>query len=135
MQVGIDPSHAHTGTRSLRLLFQVSSHLDSINVSQLVPVFANTQYDFEYYVKTEKLQSGSMPVIQITDAGDKSVLAYSEVAGTGDNDWKRVATSIKTGPTTQAVMVRIMRGACDDTPVCPIFGMMWYDDFRFQRRN
>jgi len=135
MQVGIDPSHAHTGARSLRLLFQVSSHLDSINVSQLVPVFANTQYDFEYYVKTEKLQSGSMPVIQLTDAGDKSLLAYSEVAGTGDNDWKRVATSFKTGPNTQAVMVRIMRGACDDTPVCPIFGMMWYDDFRFQRRN
>jgi len=135
MQVGIDPSRAHTGARSLRLLFQVSSHLDSINVSQLVPVFPNIQYDFEYYVKTEKLQSGSMPVIQLTDAGDKSVLAYSEAAGTGDNDWKRVATSFKTGPNTQAVMVKIMRGVCDDTPVCPIFGMMWYDDFRFQRRN
>ena len=135
MQIGIDPSHAHTGVRSLRLLFQVRSRLDSINVSQLVPVVANTQYDFEYYVKTEKLQSGSTPVIQLTDAGDKSVLAYSEAAGTGDNDWKRVATSFKTGPNTQAVMVKIMRGVCDDTPVCPIFGMMWYDDFRFQRRN
>ncbi len=135
MQIGIDPTHAHTGVRSLRLLFQVRSRLDSINISQLVPVFANTQYDFEYYVKTEKLQSGSTPVIQIVEAADNSVLASSESAGTGDNDWKRVALSFKTGAKTQAVIVRTVREGCGETPVCPIFGMMWYDDFRFQRRN
>jgi tetratricopeptide (TPR) repeat protein len=135
MQIGIDPSHAHTGVRSLRLLFQVNSRLDSINVSQLVPVSANTQYDFEYYVKTEKLQSGSTPAIQIVEAADGSVLASSDSAGTGDNDWKRVALSFKTGTKTQAVIVRTVREGCGETPVCPIFGMMWYDDFRFQRRN
>ena len=135
MQIGIDPSHAHTGVRSLRLLFQVNSRLDSINISQLVPVAANTQYDFEYYVKTEKLQSGSTPVIQIVEAADSSVLASSESAGTGDNDWKRVVLSFKTGTKTQAVIVRTVREGCGETPVCPIFGMMWYDDFRFQRRN
>jgi tetratricopeptide (TPR) repeat protein len=135
MQIGIDPSHAHTGVRSLRLLFQVHSRLDSINISQLVPVSANTQYDFEYYVKTEKLQSGSTPVIQVVEAADSSVLASSESAGTGDNDWKRVPLSFKTGTKTQAVIVRTVREGCGETPVCPIFGMMWYDDFRFQRRN
>jgi hypothetical protein len=135
MQIGIDPSHAHTGARSLRLLFQVRSHLESINLSQLVPVSANTQYDFEYYVKTENLQSGSTPLIQISEATDNSVLASSESAGTGDNDWKRVVLSLKTGAKTQAVIVRIVRGGCGDMPVCPIFGMIWYDDFRFQRRN
>ena len=135
MQIGIDPSHAHTGVRSLRLLFQVHSRLDSINISQLVPVSANTQYDFEYYVKTEKLQSGSTPVVQVVEAADSSVLASSESAGTGDNDWKRVALSFKTGTKTQAVIVRTVREGCGETPVCPIFGMMWYDDFRFQRRN
>jgi tetratricopeptide (TPR) repeat protein len=135
MQIGIDPSHAHTGVRSLRLLFQVQSRLDSINISQLVPVSANTQYDFEYYVKTEKLQSGSTPVIQVVEAADSSVLASSESAGTGDNDWKHVVLSFKTGTKTQAVIVRTVREGCGETPVCPIFGMMWYDDFRFQRRN
>jgi len=135
MQIGIDPGHGHTGARSLRLLFQVRSKLESINVSQLIPVFPNKQYDFEYYVKTEKLQSGSTPAIQIVEAANNSVLATSESAGTGDTDWKRVATSFKTGPKTEAVMVKIVRGGCGDTPVCPIFGMIWYDDFRFQRRN
>ena len=136
MQIGIDPAQSHTGVRSMRLLFQVRSKLESINVSQLVPVLPNQQYDFEYYVKTEKLQSGSTPVVQIFEAANSSVLASSESAGTGDNDWKRVATSFKTGPKTEAVMVRIVRGGCgDETPVCPIFGIIWYDDFRFQRRN
>lgn len=135
MQIGIDPARGHTGVRSLRLLFQVRSQLESINVSQLVPVFPNRQYDFEYYVKTEKLQSGSTPVIEIVEAANNSVLASSEAAGTGDTDWKRVATSFKTGPQTQAVMVKIIRGGCGDTPVCPIFGTIWYDDFRFQRRD
>lgn len=135
VQIGIDPSHGHTGVRSLRLLFQVRSQLESINVSQLVPVFPNKQYDFEYYVKTEKLQSGSTPVIEIAEAANNSVLASSEPAGTGDTDWKRVATSFRTGPKTEGVMVRIIRGGCGETPVCPIFGTIWYDDFRFQRRN
>ena len=38
---------------SLRLYFQVRSHIDTIDVSQLVPVKPNTEYDFECYVKTE----------------------------------------------------------------------------------
>jgi len=136
MQIGIDPAQSHTGARSLRLLFQVRSQLELINVSQLVAVSPNQQYDFEYYVKTEKVQSGSTPVIQILEAANNSVLASSESAGTGDTDWKRVTTSFKTGPKTEAVMVRIVRGGCgDDTPVCPIFGIIWYDDFRFQRRS
>jgi tetratricopeptide (TPR) repeat protein len=135
MQIGIDPAESHTGGRSLRLLFQVRSQLESINVSQLVPVLPNQQYDFEYYVKTAKVQSGSTPEIQILEAANGSVLASSESADTGDTDWKRVATSFKTGPKTEAVMVKIVRGGCGDTPVCPIFGIIWYDDFRFQRRN
>jgi tetratricopeptide (TPR) repeat protein len=135
MQIGIDPAHGHTGARSLRLLFQVRSQLEAINVSQLVPILPNKQYDFEYYVKTEKLQSGSTPVIQIVESADNSVLASSEPTGTGDTDWKRVTTSFKTGPKTEGVMVKIIRGGCGDTPVCPIFGTIWYDDFRFQRRN
>jgi hypothetical protein len=135
MQIGIDPAQSHTGARSLRLLFQVRSQLDLINVSQLVPVSPNQQYDLEYYVKTEKLESGSTPVIEIVEAANNSVLASSEPARTGDTDWKRVATSFKTGPKTEGVTVRIVRGGCGDTPVCPIFGMIWYDDFRFQRRS
>ncbi len=57
------PAQGHSGNRSLRLYFQVRSHIDTINVSQLVPVKPNTEYDFECYVKTERLESAETPVI------------------------------------------------------------------------
>ena len=54
VQIGIDAGQGHSGSRSLRVYFQVRSHIDTINVSQLVPVKPNTEYDFECYVKTDK---------------------------------------------------------------------------------
>src|SRR6476646_104647 len=36
VQIGIDAGQGHTGSRSLRIYFQVRSHIDTINVSQLV---------------------------------------------------------------------------------------------------
>ena len=38
MQIGIDAGQGHTGSRSLRVFFQVRSHIDTIDVSHLVPV-------------------------------------------------------------------------------------------------
>lgn len=135
VQIGIDPSKAHSGSRSLRMLFQVRTKLDSINASELVPVASSTQYDFECYLKTEKLQSGSTPIIQITDATDGAALAASEGAPNGDNDWSRIGLSFKTGPKTEAIRLKFVRDACGEDQICPIFGVVWYDDFAIKRRD
>jgi len=60
-QIGIDAGQGHTGSRSLRVFFQVRSHIDTINVSQLVPVTPNTEYELECYLKTERLESAENP--------------------------------------------------------------------------
>lgn len=135
VQIGIDPGMGHTGSRSLRILFQVRSHLDAINVSQLVPVQPNTQYDFECYVKTEKLVSAATPVVLIAEASAETNLANSEPAPTGNNDWQRIALSFKTGAKSDAIRIRISRISCVDSPVCPIFGTVWYDDFDLKPRK
>ncbi len=134
-QVGIDPNRGHSSTRSLRIVFQVPSRLDSVSVSQLVPVRPQTDYDFECYVKSGDLQSASTPRIEIADATDGRVVTGSESAPTGSADWQRIAFSFKTGPKTEAVTVRIIRTSCGEDPVCPIFGTVWYDDFNFKRRS
>ena len=136
-QIGIDPNKSRSGSRSLRLLFQVRSKLDSINVSQLIPVRPGTQYDFECYVATNKLETGSAPQVQIVDANTGAVLFDSQMAPGGTNDWSRISASFKTSDKTEAIMLRIVRVSCDEeqTPVCPIFGSVWYDDFTLQRRN
>jgi hypothetical protein len=137
VSIGIDPNKGHSGARSLRFVFQVRSNIEGITAGQLIPVAPNSEYDFEYYVRTEKLESGSAPLIQIVDPTDGAVLAESEMAPGGTNDWKRVNFSFKTGGKTEAVNLKIMRISCgsEEVPVCPIFGSVWYDDFSFKRRN
>ena len=135
VQLGIAPNMGHTGSRSLRLVFQVRQKLNGMDVSQLVPVQPNTQYDFECYMKTERLESASTPVVVITAPDSYSALASSEAAPSGSNNWQRIPLSFKTDAGTEAVRIRILRGSCVDSPVCPIFGTVWYDDFDLKPRK
>jgi Tetratricopeptide repeat len=136
MQIGIDPGMSHSGQRSLRIVFQVRSQSEPISISQLVTVAKGATYDFECFVKTAKLQSGGPPLVQIVDGFDGAVLASSDAAPSGNNDWTRIGLNFKTGNSTEAVMVRIVRASCgEEVQVCPIFGTVWYDDFSFKRHN
>lgn len=129
VQIGIEAAQGHNGNRSLRAFFQVRSHIDTINVSQLVPVKPNTAYDFECYVKTERLESAETPIVGISNAADDAWLAGSASAPSGTNNWQRISLSFKTGTNVEAVKVRVIRNSCPESPVCPIFGTVWYDDF------
>jgi len=135
LQIGIDPEVAHSGLRSLRLVFQVRSKLDSIPVYTFVPVAGATEYDFEYYLKTEKLQGGDAPFLLILNATDNSLLVASTQAPQGDSDWTRVTLSFKTGEKMEAVRIQLARIACEKDKICPLFGAVWYDDFSIKRRN
>ncbi|MEK6281526.1 MAG: tetratricopeptide repeat protein [Acidobacteriota bacterium] len=136
LQIGPDASQGHTGARSLRLVFQVRDQLEAINVSQLVPVEPNTHYDFECYFKTDKLVSAVTPIIVVADAADEAVLATSEPVPNGENDWQRLSISFKTGAKTEALKFKINRARCEeDSPVCPIYGTVWYDDFNLKARK
>jgi hypothetical protein len=137
LQIGIDPDKSNGGARSLRIVFQVRSNLEGLNVAQLVPVAPNSEYDVEYYFMTEKLESGSAPMVQVLDPATGALLATSPQAPSGTNDWSRVNLSFKTDAKTEAVSLRVVRLNCsdDETPICPIFGSIWYDDFSFKRRR
>jgi tetratricopeptide (TPR) repeat protein len=137
LEIGIDPTKSNAGARSLRLVFQVRSNLESLDISQLVPVATNTQYDFEYYFTTDKLESGSAPMVQVIDAYSAQLLASSEQAPSGSTPWTRVGLSFKTSEKSEAVMLKVVRQKCSDeeTPICPIFGSIWYDDFSIKRRR
>lgn len=137
MQVGIDPAKSHSGERSLRFVFQVRANLEGLNVSQMVPVAPNTEYDFACFIKTEKLETGSAPQVQITDPTNGAPLATSAMAPGGTNEWAPINLSFKTGEKTEAVLLKVVRVSCStqETPICPIFGAVWYDDFSFKRRN
>jgi Flp pilus assembly protein TadD len=135
VQIGIDAGQGHSGSRSLRVFFQVRSHIDTINVSQLVPVKPNTEYDLECYLKTERLESAETPLVAIFNAADESSLAASSTAPSGNTNWQRISLSFKTDAKTEAVRVKMLRNSCSNSPVCPIFGTVWYDDFDLKPRK
>jgi hypothetical protein len=95
----------------------------------------NTEYDFECYLKTDKLESAETPVVGITNAANDSWLAGSPAAPSGNNNWQRIALSFKTDAKTEAVKVKMLRNSCPDSPICPIFGTVWYDDFNLKPRK
>jgi hypothetical protein len=137
MQIGFDPNKSYGGARSLRMIFQVRANLESINVSQFVAVQPQTEYEFEYYVSTDKLETGSAPRVQIADAANGTELVSTSPAPNGTNDWTRLNYTFKTGANTEAVILRVARVSCstEETPICPIFGSVWYDDFSLKPRN
>jgi tetratricopeptide (TPR) repeat protein len=134
-QIGIDERYRRSGNRSLRIRFQAPSALDFRTIGQVVVVEPATAYRLEFYVRTADLKSASTPLIQVQDGADGTVLGSSAPLAVGTSDWQSVTIDFKTGPKTEAVSIITGRGACEsdtNTP-CPIFGIVWYDDFNLQR--
>ncbi len=133
-QVAVDPNYRHGGQRSLRILFKSPSTLDFKNISQLVVVEPGAQYRFSCFVRTDDLKSAGTPLVEILDGADeRNVLSASTPLATGRSDWQQVTIDFKVPAKTEAVKVRVNRAACVGDPVCPIYGIVWYDDFNLQR--
>jgi len=137
MQIAIDPDKSHEGSRSLKLEFEARANLEAVNVFEVVPVQPGSEYDLEWYVSTKDLVTGSAPSVDVLDPTTGGVIVTPVRAPTGTTQWTKMTTSFKAGDKTEAVLVRIVRVSCatKDTPACPIFGSVWYDDFSIKRRK
>jgi tetratricopeptide (TPR) repeat protein len=131
-QISYDSSVHHSGNRSLKIDFKAAKDLTFTNISQLLLVQPGTAYRLDFWVKTEDLKSAGMPAFQITDNGEGRVTGTSKPIEPGSNDWTPVTVEFRTGPKTEGVTLSSSRSACSDA-ICPIFGILWYDDFNLQR--
>src|SRR5947209_1742584 len=132
-QVVVDARAAHSGRRSLRVLFNAAGEAEFHNVSQLVAVEPSTHYRLTYFVRTEELRSAATLVAMAADASSPdTALAASAPVPSGTNDWQQVSFEFTTGPKTEAVLIRLVRVGCPEGS-CPIYGKIWYDDFDLQR--
>ena len=130
-QMSIDNS-GHNSMHSLQIVFNAPNRLDRANAAQTLVVQPNTQYHLEYFVRTEKLSSASLPVVVVLDSGDVNALAVSEAAPVGTNDWKKISLDFKT-KNSDGITIYIGRLPCSVGDICPLFGTTWYDDFLLQR--
>lgn len=132
--IGFDQATKHGGARSLRVTFKSPSTLAFSNISQTVVVEPGQAYRLEFYVRTQDLKSGGTPLLEVVDGADgKTVLASTPALANGTRDWEAQAVDFKVPDGSEAILIRVRREACHGDAVCPIFGLVWYDDFNLQR--
>jgi hypothetical protein len=101
----------------------------------MVTIEPNTQYSLECFIKTHQMASAGSPEVEIIDGADGSILGASQPAPPENNDWQPIGIDFKSGPKTEAIVIRIGRSSCGENTVCPIFGDVWYDDFNLKRKG
>jgi tetratricopeptide (TPR) repeat protein len=120
--LGLDAEQSHTGSRSLSITFDGGTVFDS-GLSQFIGVDPNTPYNFSAYVRADNIFAAQGPQFAISDAAKKSsLLLTEEVLGT--ISWRQFRGSFKTGPSTNLVLLKIIRAP----GAGGITGRLWIDD-------
>ncbi|HEY0408058.1 MAG TPA: tetratricopeptide repeat protein [Pyrinomonadaceae bacterium] len=134
VQAAQDTAEPCSGAHSLRLIWNGNSDTASPVLSQLLLAEPNARYQLSFAARTEKLLSGGLPVVIVTDAGGKeaSSLGSPVVLPQGTNAWQNYAFEFGTTNSTRAIRIIVRRQNCG-SPVCPAFGRVWLDDFSVRR--
>jgi len=134
VQAAQDTAEPRSGAHSLRLVWNGNSDTNAPVLSQLVLVEPNARYQLRFAARTEKLLSGGLPVVVLTDAGSDEGSAPGALAALpqGTNPWQDYAVEFRTNERTRAVRVVLRRQNCG-AALCPAFGRLWLDDFSVRR--
>lgn len=130
IELSMNSNQPQSGAKNLRIDFTGDSNPGAELVSQLLLVEPSRSYQISFASRSEKVVTGGLPLVVVTDAGgDRKRLGQSEfLGGGGSNDWKVSSFEFSTGPTTTAVVLSLQRANCSSSP-CPIFGSLSLDSF------
>jgi tetratricopeptide (TPR) repeat protein len=103
-------------------------------LTQLVLVEPGRRYRLSFFVRTENVVTGGLPILTITDASSEPAraLAQSKPFPQGTSDWQEYETNFETSATTAAILITLQREPCAANP-CPMFGRVLLDDFALSK--
>lgn len=119
----LDPSDFRQGSRSLSLNFE-GPGINDAGIEQMIPVRANTTYDFQAYYKSSEFEGAGGPEIVLRDAYTRAPL-YASDPLTDADFWKEVHSKVTTSATTTLLALAIERFPAGS----PIRGKLWLDGF------
>lgn len=131
VEIKFDPTQKHDGSRSLRISFNGYSEPALSSIYQYVTVESSANYRLTFWLRTDNLKSGGTPELEIYNANDDKTIVTSEAFPTGTNDWQQIKLEFTAPPNAEAVGIHTIRAFCGNA--CPIFGTIWYDDFKLER--
>jgi hypothetical protein len=129
VELMLDPSDFHAGTRSLQITFD-GPGIDDAGFYQLVPVRPSTTYEFSaFYKNNGELEGAGGPHFTVQDMYSLAVYYESdELKDAGF--WKSVDGEFTTDKDCKLVVLRVRRLPAGS----PIRGKLWVDDFHIARK-
>jgi tetratricopeptide (TPR) repeat protein len=124
VSLALDPDEGHSGSKSLRILFQ-GPGIEDAGIRQLISVDPNTRYEFSGYYKAQEMDGAGAPKFAIQDLYDGATFFMSDDLRDTES-WTRVNGSFATGPDTHLLVLRIARVPAGR----PIRGKLWIDDLK-----
>lgn len=128
--LALDVSEKASGQRSLQVTFDGEWDAGTPLLSQTIAVKPGAVYSLSFAVKTKDLVTGGPPRIVLTDAKNNQILVKSDPFPSPSAPWLTVIVDFK--PQSESVVVSLRRDSCN-APQCPIFGVVWLDDFALQK--
>lgn len=127
VQLDFDNREKHSGSRSLRLIFEGKSNLNFAGACHYVPVQASTSYLFSAWVKTRALTTDQGIRFQLHSLGtlDTSTVFTPELHGT--LPWTRLDLPWTSGKDVQELQVCVVRYPSQEAEN-KIQGAAWVDD-------
>jgi tetratricopeptide (TPR) repeat protein len=127
----LDGASPHGGARSLIAEFEGEAETSARLVSQTILVEPGARYTLRFAARTEDLKSGGMPVVAVLKTTSDETLAQSEsLPSDTAGVWREFEFEFRAP--AEAVTIVVRRAGCP-TPVCPIFGRAWFDDFTLRK--
>ena len=128
VEIALDPSEFHAGTRSLAVSFDGPGIADT-GISQFIPLRPETDYEFSAYFKSEKMDGAGGPRFSIEDAYTGAT--YFQSDDLKDSDiWRETSGKFRTPSGVQLVVLRLVRVPAES----PIRGKLWVDNFRLSEK-
>lgn len=127
-----DNSTLAEGKASLKIEFNGESEAGLTLLSQLVTVEPNGHYTLKFASRSDKLVSGGLPAMSVTDAATGAVLGESVLRQQTDG-WVDYTIDFAATDKSSFIEIRLQRRPCTTSP-CPIFGTLWLDRFILQKQ-
>jgi tetratricopeptide (TPR) repeat protein len=105
-RMNFDEDTAHSGRRSLRVVFDGSNNVDFHHIWQWVPVKPNTHYRFNAYLKSEEVTTDSGIRFEIEDGSGPALLTPSII---GTQAWALSDIDFTTGPDARLLRITLRR--------------------------
>lgn len=133
-RVALDVSEKFSGAKSLQINLDGAWPIGAPLLSQTIVVDPSKTYRLSFAVRTKDLVTGGPPVVLVIDTSTNQILGRSENLPTATTTWRSLKLNFTTTPTSQAVIIRLLRNNCDSSP-CPIFGTLWLDEFHIEQTD